>query len=91
MWWKLARFNMQSLCSQIQRYFVQLFCLLLDAGYRLLTLLMFSMAALFSTAAVTCLALGFVTLLSMVLVAIYKSGRSGQFMKRSNKGFQGMV
>lgn len=62
-----------------------------DAGYRLLTLLMFSIAALFSTAAVTCLALGFATLLSMVLVAIYKSGQSRQFMKGSNKGLQGML
>lgn len=45
--------------------------------------------ALFSTAAVTCLALGFVTLLSMVLVAIYKSGQSRRIMKGSNKGLQG--
>ncbi|KAK3022188.1 hypothetical protein RJ639_047010 [Escallonia herrerae] len=45
--------------------------------------------AMFSRAAVVCTTLGFITLLSMVIVAIYKSNAPKQFMKGSNKNYPG--
>ncbi|OAY48190.1 LRR receptor-like serine/threonine-protein kinase ERL1 isoform X2 [Manihot esculenta] len=45
--------------------------------------------AIFSRAAVICLTLGFITLLSMVTVAIYKSNQQKQLMKGSQKNMQG--
>lgn len=47
--------------------------------------------AIFSRAAVICLTLGFITLLSMVTVAIYKSNQQKQLMKGSQKNMQGML
>ncbi|XP_059629437.1 LRR receptor-like serine/threonine-protein kinase ERL1 isoform X2 [Cornus florida] len=44
---------------------------------------------IFSRTAVVCITLGFITLLSMVIVAIYKSHQPKQFMKESNKGVHG--
>ncbi|XP_040368575.1 LRR receptor-like serine/threonine-protein kinase ERL2 isoform X3 [Rosa chinensis] len=45
--------------------------------------------AVFSRAAVVCMALGFITLLSMVIVAIYKSNQPKQLMMGSTKNGQG--
>ncbi|XP_050223146.1 LRR receptor-like serine/threonine-protein kinase ERL1 [Mercurialis annua] len=44
--------------------------------------------AIFSTAAVVCMTLGFMTLLSMVIVAIYKSNQQKQLIKGSHKNTQ---
>ncbi|KAK2971759.1 hypothetical protein RJ640_022898 [Escallonia rubra] len=44
---------------------------------------------MFSRAAVVCTTLGFITLLAMVIVAIYKSNAPKQFMKGSNKNNPG--
>ncbi|XP_004308156.1 PREDICTED: LRR receptor-like serine/threonine-protein kinase ERL1 [Fragaria vesca subsp. vesca] len=45
--------------------------------------------AVFSRAAVVCMALGFITLLSMVIVAVYKSNQPKQLMMGSSKSGQG--
>ncbi|XP_057798423.1 LRR receptor-like serine/threonine-protein kinase ERL1 isoform X2 [Salvia miltiorrhiza] len=45
--------------------------------------------ALFSRTTVVCIALGLITLLSMVLVAIYKSNQPKQFIKGSKNTLQG--
>ncbi|CAI9092107.1 OLC1v1027267C1 [Oldenlandia corymbosa var. corymbosa] len=45
--------------------------------------------AMFSTIAVVCLTLGFLTLLSMVIVAIYKSNQPRLFVKGSKRSTQG--
>ncbi|XP_021687889.2 LRR receptor-like serine/threonine-protein kinase ERL2 [Hevea brasiliensis] len=45
--------------------------------------------AIFSRAAVICMILGFITLLSMVIVAIYKSNQRKQMIKGSHKNIQG--
>lgn len=45
--------------------------------------------AIFSRTAVVCITLGFITLLSMIIVAIYKSYRPKQYVKGSNMGIQG--
>ncbi|KAL2540098.1 LRR receptor-like serine/threonine-protein kinase ERL2 [Abeliophyllum distichum] len=45
--------------------------------------------AMFSRTAVVCVTLGFITLLSMIIVAIYKSNLPNQFLKGSNKSVQG--
>ncbi|KAL3524198.1 hypothetical protein ACH5RR_017032 [Cinchona calisaya] len=45
--------------------------------------------AIFSTTAVVCLTLGFMALLSMVIVAVYKSNEPRQFVKGSKKTVQG--
>ncbi|XP_002510897.2 LRR receptor-like serine/threonine-protein kinase ERL1 [Ricinus communis] len=45
--------------------------------------------AIFSRAAVVCMTLGFITLLSMVIVAIYKSNQQKQLIKCSHKTTQG--
>ncbi|XP_011041677.1 PREDICTED: LRR receptor-like serine/threonine-protein kinase ERL1 [Populus euphratica] len=44
---------------------------------------------IFSRAAVVCITLGFITLLSMIIVAIYKSNQQKQLTKGSNKTVQG--
>lgn len=46
--------------------------------------------AILSRAAVVCMTLGFIALLSMVIVAIYKSNQQKQMMKGSMKALQGM-
>lgn len=43
---------------------------------------------LISKAAIVCMILGFVTVLSMIFVAIYRSNQSNQFIKGSNKTMQ---
>ncbi|XP_065870829.1 LRR receptor-like serine/threonine-protein kinase ERL2 isoform X2 [Euphorbia lathyris] len=45
--------------------------------------------AMFSRAAIVCMTLGFITLLTMIIVAIYKSNRQKQLMKGSPKTVQG--
>lgn len=45
--------------------------------------------AVFSRAAVVCMALGFITLLSMVIVAVYKSNQPKQLIMGSTKSGQG--
>ncbi|KAA8539839.1 hypothetical protein F0562_026531 [Nyssa sinensis] len=45
--------------------------------------------AIFSRTAVVCMTLGFITLLSMVIVAVYKSNQPKQFLKGSNNSLQG--
>ncbi|KAL7003219.1 non-specific serine,threonine protein kinase, partial [Sarracenia purpurea var. burkii] len=45
--------------------------------------------AIFSRTAVVCITLGFVTLLAMVIVAVYKSNKPDPFMKESQKSMQG--
>ncbi|KAK9291753.1 hypothetical protein L1049_019703 [Liquidambar formosana] len=44
---------------------------------------------IFSRTAVVCITLGFITLLSMIIVAVYKSNQPKQFMKGSNITMQG--
>ncbi|XP_057951989.1 LRR receptor-like serine/threonine-protein kinase ERL2 [Malania oleifera] len=43
----------------------------------------------FSRVEVTCMTLGFITLLLMVIVAVYKSYKQKQFLRRSNRPMQG--
>lgn len=50
----------------------------------------FSIPALFSTAAVVCMTLGFITLLCMVIVAVYKSNQPKELGKGSKGIGQGM-
>ncbi|KAM7504669.1 hypothetical protein LguiB_003573 [Lonicera macranthoides] len=45
--------------------------------------------AMFSTTTVVCMTLGFIILLSMVIIALYKSNHPKQLMKGSNKSVQG--
>lgn len=52
--------------------------------------LFFCCPAIFSRAAVVCMTLGFITLLSMVIVAVYKSNQQKHSMKGLNKTIQGM-
>lgn len=47
-------------------------------------------AALFSRAAVVCMTLGFITLLTMVIVAIYKSHQPNDMINGTGKTSQGM-
>lgn len=42
-------------------------------------------SAMFSRTAVVCITVGFITLLSMIIVAVYKSNQPRQFIKGSNK------
>lgn len=55
-----------------------------------LTKLLTLLSAVFSRAAVVCMALGFITLLAMVIVAVYKSNQPKQLMMGSTKSGQGM-
>ncbi|XP_073128698.1 uncharacterized protein [Henckelia pumila] len=45
--------------------------------------------AMFSRTAVVCITLGFITMLSMIVVAIYKTNQPKPFTKGSNKSMQG--
>lgn len=44
---------------------------------------------IFSRTVVVCITLGFITLLSMIIVAIYRTNQPKQFIKKSNKTMQG--
>lgn len=61
-----------------------------SSGFSKLTKLLILLSAVFSRAAVVCMALGFITLLSMVIVAVYKSNQPKQLMMGSSKSGQGM-
>lgn len=51
---------------------------------------LYFIAALVSRTAVVCITLGFVTLLAMVIVAVYKSKQPDPFIKESQKTMHGM-
>ena len=95
--WQLVGINLWPICSQIQRYSTKtlVFLVLMDIifsflrgdwdfGANVYHLFIIFAPAIFSRTAVACIALGFFTLLLMVVVAIYKSNQPKQQINGSN-------